>query len=403
MTTFLNRLVANNIAKSLSGGKSVLLLGPRQVGKSTLIKEALAKNRRLETILLQNPRLRQLYENDPGRLIQEYELEKSAGIIFIDEVQKIPALFDSVQYLIDEQKKQFILTGSSARKLRRAGVNLLPGRLILHRLDPLMWAELGLAEKNLVPSIGLTNINRPSDYQLEDCLVFGTLPEIVSLNPGKRRELLQSYVTIYLEEEIRAEALSRNVGRFGSFLQLAAQESGANPNFAKLSNQTGISVLTIREYYQILTDTLVIHRLPPYIKNTRKRLTKTPRHYFFDLGVRNALAEIPLETKSVNADKGRLFEHFVVLEMFRRQHLAGNFQLYYWRTLSGLEVDLIIQTPRRLIPIEIKAAKNIRAADLSGLKAFLGEHRLKQGYVVSLDEKPYRLDQNITVIPWNYC
>ena len=119
--------------------------------------------------------------------------------------------------------------------------------------------------------------------------------------------------------------------------------------------------------------------------------------------MRNALAEIPLEEKSINANKGLLFEHFVVLELFRRQRLTGNFQLYYWRTLSGLEVDLIIQTPKQLIPIEIKAAKNIRLADLSGLKAFLDEHQLKQGYVISLDEKPYRLEERITVIPWNNC
>ena len=215
MTALINRLVTKNIVKTLSGNKSVLLLGPRQVGKSTLIKEILSKNRRFDTILLQNPRLRLLYEKDPARLIQEYELEKSSKTIYIDEIQKVPALFDSIQYLIDELGKKFILTGSSARKLRRSGVNLLPGRLILHQLDPLMWAELGLIEKNLISSIGLANINKPTDYKIEDCLVFGTLPEIVGLPPKQRQALLQSYATIYLEEEIRAEALSRNVGRFG--------------------------------------------------------------------------------------------------------------------------------------------------------------------------------------------
>ena len=405
MTALLNRLVTKKITQTLANKKSVLLLGPRQVGKSTLIKSILSKNHRFDTILLQNPRLRLLYEKSPGRLIQEYELKGTSNTIFIDEIQKVPALLDSIQYLIDELGKKFILTGSSARKLRpiRSGVNLLPGRLILHHLDPLMWAEVGLVKKNLILPIGMANINDSSGYGVNDSLVFGTLPEVVGLAPVQRRELLQSYAVIYLEEEIRAEALSRNVGRFGSFLQLTAQESGTSPNMAKLSNQTGISILTIREYYQILVDTLVIHQLPPFIKNTRKRLTKTPKYYFFDLGVRNALTEIPLEEKSINADKGRLFEHHVILEMFRRQRLTGNFQLYYWRTLSGLEVDLIIQTPKQLIPVEIKAAQNIRLADLSGLRAFLNEHRLKQGYVVSLDEKPYRLDRRITVIPWNYC
>ena len=233
-------------------------------------------------------------------------------------------------------------------------------------------------------------------------MIFGSLPEIVSSPINIRKELLRSYSTIYLEEEIRAEALSRNIGLFSSFLQLAAYESGSNPNFTKLSNQTGISVLTIKEYYQILIDTLIIYELPPYIKNLRKRIVKSSKYYFFDIGVKNAVADIPIEKNLINIDRGSLFEHFVILEMIRRQRLNDNFRLYYWRTSTDLEVDCIIETNDKIIPIEIKSGKNIRISDLSGLNAFLDEHDLKKGYVVSQDLKPYKLDDRITVIPWNY-
>lgn len=398
-----NRHISKNLDQVLKNNKSILLLGPRQVGKSTLIREVLSKKHHFDSILLQNPALRIIYEKDPARLIQEYELANTATIIYIDEIQKVPALFDSIQYLIDEHHKKFILTGSSARKLRRSHANLLPGRLILQHLDPLMWGELGMTIKNYIPEIGLPNIiTENNNFNVNDCMVYGSLPEVVSIPAPQRKQLLHSYSTIYLEEEIRAEAMSRNLGLFSSFLQLAAHESGGNPNFTSLSNQTGISVITVKEYYQILLDTLIIHQLPPFIKNTRKRIVKTPKYYFFDIGVKNAVADIPIEENLTNIDRGSLFEHFVILEMFRRQNLKGDFKLYYWRTQSGLEVDLVIETNNKVIPIEIKSGKNIGLKDLSGLNTFLDDNKLEKGYVVTMDQKPYKLSDRITVIPWNY-
>lgn len=392
------------LKRTLDSKKSILLLGPRQVGKSTLIRNSLSKKFEFDSILLQNPALRIKYERDPSRLIHEYELKNTNNLIYIDEIQKVPALFDSIQYLIDEHKKMFILTGSSARKLRRIEANLLPGRLILHHLDPLMWGELGLTKENAISEIKVSNLSDQVIYTLEENLIFGSLPEIVSRNTStQRKEILKSYSTIYLEEEIRAEAISRNVGIFSSFLQLVAFESGTSPNFTKISNEIGLSVITIKEYFQILTDTLIIHQLPPYIKSARRRVVKTPKYYLFDIGVRNALADIPLEKELINITRGTLFEHFVILEMFRRQRLNGTFKLYYWRTSTDLEVDLIIETnDKKIIPIEIKSGKNIRIEELSGLNAFLIEHHLKKGYVITQDKKPYKLDDRITVIPWNY-
>lgn len=394
MFKLFNRYLTKKLIKTLQNNKSVLLLGPRQVGKSTLIRETLSKKIEFDSILLQNPEIRIKYEQDPSRLIHEYELAGTSKIIFIDEIQKVPTLFDSIQYLIDEHKKQFILTGSSARKLKRYNSNLLPGRLILHQMDPLMWGELGFIKNNLIPEIAISNISKDNTYSLDESIVFGSLPEIVSINGNdQRKELLKSYTTIYLEEEIRAEAISRNIGLFSSFLELIASESGSSPNFTKISNETGISIITVKEYFQILIDTLIIQQLPPFTKSIKRRIAKSSKYYLFDIGVRNVSADI---------QKGLLFEHFVVLEMFRRQKLLGNMKLYYWRTQSGLEVDLIIESGSKIIPMEIKSGKNIRLIDLSGLCAFLDEYKISKGYVVSMDSKPYKLDSRITVIPWNY-
>lgn len=396
------RHLLRQLEQTLSNNKSVLLLGPRQVGKSTLIRDTLSKKYSFDTILLQDPQQRIKYEKDPSQLIREYELSNSSNLIYVDEIQKVPSLFDSIQYLIDEHKKQFILTGSSARKLRRSHSNLLPGRLILHKLDPLMWGELGLSKKSYIPEIGLKNFQGLDGQTPNDLMVYGSLPEIISISSDLKKPLLRSYSTVYLEEEIRAEALSRNIGIFSSFLQLAASESGSCPNFTNISNQTGISLITVKEYYQILFDTLIIHKLPPFIKKSRRRISKSSKYYFFDIGVRNAIADFPIEDNLSNIDKGLLFEHFIVLEIFRRQNLTNDFNLYYWRTQSGLEVDLIIEKDKAFIPIEIKSGSNIKLKNLSGLIAFMEEYEIKKGYVVSMDEKPYRLDDRITVIPWNY-
>ena len=371
MLKLFERHLTKNLVRTLERGKSILLLGPRQLGKSTLIKEVLSKQFIFDSILLQNPELRIRYEKDPSRLIHEYELNNTSSIIYIDEIQKVPALFDSIQYLIDEQGKQFILTGSSARKLRRSQTNLLPGRLILHHLDPMMWGELGLTKDALIPEIALPKLSNPIQYSLQEAVIFGSLPGVVSVETQQRKELLKSYSTIYFEEEIRAEAISRNVGLFSAFLQLVSAESGGNPNFTKISNETGISVITVKEYFQILSDTLIVHQLPPFIKSARRRISKTPKYFLFDMGVKHAAADIPIETGLINTDRGRLFEHFIILEMFRRQTLKDDFRLYYWRTQSDLEVDLIVETSNKIIPFEINSCKNIRPADVSGFKAFL--------------------------------
>jgi uncharacterized protein len=241
---YIDRLLKKSIADVLSSGKSILLLGPRQTGKTTLINTINASRK----ISLANPQSRLRYEKEPFALTNEIEQlaeknDNKTTVVFIDEIQKLPILMDAVQDLIDRKIAQFLLTGSSARQLKKRGsINLLPGRVIPLRLDPLTQTEL--FEFNV---------------SLNDLLIYGALPEIALLNNNKDREmLLNAYTTIYLEEEIRAEAIVRNLGHFARFMELAASESGKIVNFSKLSQEIGVSHSTISSYYQILEDCLII-------------------------------------------------------------------------------------------------------------------------------------------------
>lgn len=384
-----------------------MLLGPRQVGKTTLMVKALKDTHPLLSYLLQDPATRIELERDPQKLIREVRAVSGQVTVFVDEAQKIPSIFDTAQVLIDEKKAKFFFTGSSARKLRQKGVNLLPGRIRLYMLDPLLWGELGLLnerQESALPSLALRNIN-PATHTIDDVLVYGSLPGILSTSREDAVELLQAYARLYIEEEIRAEALSRAIGPFARFLELAAMESGTSPNFTKLSKESGVGAPTIKEYYSILEDTLIVERVDPYVKNARKRILSTSRYYFFDTGVRNALARLPLIPELLKMQKGILFEHAVILEMIRRVRLLKtNHKIYYWRTSGGAEVDCVIESTDELIPIEIKSASHISRRDLTGLRSFIVDYgdKVKQAYVVTMGTRPEKVDDRIMVLPWQY-
>ncbi len=400
------RIIQEDLVKSVDKRQSFFLLGPRQVGKTTLIQELLAGNSDVHSIPLQDPNLRLAYERDPGLLTRQFSVTGTHKTIFIDEVQKVPELLDAAQLLIDEKKANFILTGSSARKLRKSGANLLPGRVKSFHMDPLMWGELGWIKEQSCPELALPPLETEVRFSLDESLIFGSLPGILSLpNAQDRKDFLQAYATLYLEEEIRAEALTRKVGAFSRFLELAAQESGTSPNLSKLSMEAGVSVPTLREYYSILQETLVLERIDPYLKNSRKRILSMPRYYFFDIGVRNALARMPLESAAAQMLKGPLFEHAVMLEIIRRvRAMRKDWRVCFWRTAAGAEVDCIIDMGERVIPIEIKASRSVRKADVKGLSIFLADYPIvaKQGYVITMGDVPERLAENIVAIPWNF-
>ncbi len=385
---YLPRNLEKNITDILASGKSILLLGPRQTGKTTLINQIFADKR----INLANPYDRLRYEKNPAILTAEIEAiaEKNQNqrpIIIIDEIQKIPILMDAVQDLIDRTIAKFLLTGSSARQLKKRGsTNLLPGRVIPLRLDPLIQNE----QKSL-------------NLVLNNLLMYGSLPEIVLLeNINDRERLLDAYTSIYLEEEVRAEAIVRNLGDFARFLELAASESGKIVNFSKLSQEIGVSHSTIASYYQILEDCLVIERIEPITASkTRKKLSKTQKYILYDLGVRRIAAH---EGNLLAKDQmGHLFEQYVGLELIRMLRLKScRSNLKYWRDPSGPEVDWVVDHNNFYIPIEVKLTDAPQKSDAKYLQIFLEEYKehTSKGFIICQTPHIMKIAANIYALPW---
>ncbi len=383
---YIPRKIEPLLKDTLKRHKSILLLGARQTGKTTLIN-------RLKpdlSISFIQPAVRLMYEQNPSRLAGEIEAlaetQKNKLLICIDEVQKIPEILDVIQDLIDRKLADFILTGSSARKLRSGNkINLLPGRVALFHLDPLTYHE----SSSLHPSI-------------EELLLYGSLPAIVLLTEQRYREIdLASYVTTYLEEEIRSEAVVRNVGQFARFLNLAAAESGSIVNFRKLSQEIGVAHTTITAYYQILEDCLVAERIEPLLKTKmRRKLIKSAKYIFFDLGVRRLAADegskLPIRYM------GSLFEQWVGLELIRCARLSEKrARVYFWRDANGPEVDWVLETEGSYIPIEVKWTNNPTNADIKHLELFSQEYEeTTTAYVVCQVPRKIKLAHNIYALPW---
>ncbi len=362
---------------------SCFLFGPRQTGKSTLVRATLPKNAWQVDLLEHDTFLR--YTRDPSQFRRDAEMRIAAGaqVVFIDEVQKVPALLDEVHGLIERSKVRFMLTGSSARKLRRGGANLLAGRATTRRLHPLVRIEQG------------------NKFDLARTLRFGSLPAVVDGDDEQARDLLRGYAETYLREEIQAEALVRNLGGFSRFLDIVASESSQIVNLSSVSRDASVAVKTVQEYYRILEDTLLGFRLEGWRKSPRARLVVHPKFYLFDIGVLNALCG-RLGAAVDPSLRGRLFEHFVVLETLRlfdyRQNEA---RLFFWRTNNGAEVDLLVERHGRLrVAIEIKAKSRIVGADLSGLRSFAQQHPGVPRVVVSLAPEEFRMDGDVRVMPY---
>lgn len=384
---YIARSLENNVKKAISKGKSILLLGPRQTGKTTLIKQI---NNDLYISFIR-PDIRQRYEKSPELILGEIEAldkKKKPPLIVLDEVQKVPRILDVVQDIVDNKKARFILTGSSARKLRRGqDVNLLPGRVLSLKLSPFMIDEL--------PSL------RSND--LHNLLMYGSLPGIVQIkNNSEKEQELESYVTAYLEEEIRAEAVVRNLGPFARFLELAASESGDIINLRKLSQEIGVSHTTIASYFQILEDCLIIEKIEPLtISKTRKKLTRSNKYLFFDLGVRRLAAKEGI--KQPKEILGKLFEQFIGLELIRHSRLyAGRTnKICFWRDPDGPEVDWVLDKEGEYFPIEVKWTDSPSKSDIKYLKIFMSEYKnSKEGYLICQVERKIKLDENIFAIPW---
>jgi predicted AAA+ superfamily ATPase len=354
--------------------KSFFLFGPRATGKTSLIREQLSANVLIINLLRSDMFLR--LSADPSLLEEIVDTRTNdETIVVIDEVQKVPILLNEVHRLIEEKKIKFLLTGSSARKLRKSDVNLLAGRAWEAHLFPLTRQEI-------------------PNFSLQRYLAFGGLPSVyLSENP---REELIAYVDTYLKEEIQAEAVVRKIQAFSRFLTVSALTSGRILNFSSLSNDIGIPAVTIREYYQILEDTLIGFLLPAWTKTEKRKPMSTAKFYFFDVGVMHQLADI--HTIEPNTDVyGQAFEHFIAMELsaylsYNRKNLA----LSFWAAQNGQEVDFIVGDD---IAIEIKSTKTVTAKHLKGLKALQEENICKKYFLVSFD-KIHRIHEGIEIIYW---
>ena len=329
----------------LEKDQSILLLGPRGTGKSTLLRAIYPKASTFWIDLLL-PSTEDRYARDPERLLREVNaLPEEISTVVIDEIQKVPALLDVVHSLIESTSKIFILTGSSARKLKAGSANLLAGRALAYPLFPLTNFELGDA------------------FDLQDALKYGTLPKILTLKTDSaKRKTLETYALTYINEEIRAEQVVRALDPFRKFLEVAAQGNGKIINFASIAKDVGVDEKTVRKYFEILDDTLIGFFIDAFHTSVRKKVGLAPKFYFFDTGVARVLARnltVGLEPGSY--PWGSAFEHFVILECKRLIAYSGNqFDLNFLRTYEDKEIDLVVRRPGKpLLLLEIKSAERV--------------------------------------------
>lgn len=301
-------------------------------------------------------------------------------------MQKAPRLLDVVHQLIESSKTRFVLTGSSARKLRRGAANLLAGRAFINNMYPLTFRELG------------------NEFSLENILSFGSLPKIFQLKTqAEKMAFLQTYALTFLKEEIKAEQIVRNLDPFSRFLEVAAQANGEIVNFLNIAKDVGTSSNTVQTYFQILEDTLMGYFLPAFHQSIRKQQRQSPKFYFFDLGVCRSLQGV-LDQKITPRTYGfgHYFESFVILEFFRlNSYLNKGLRFSYLRTKDHAEIDLIITKPNQpTILIEIKSTNQVHESDGQTLKRFINDFGPKtHSYILSLDPTPKVFDK-ITALHW---
>lgn len=366
---------------------SFFLFGARGVGKSTEIKARFAAtDTHIVNLLL--PELEQRYALRPMTLAREVaSLPATIKRVVIDEVQKVPQLLDVVQHLIEDQKSrlQFVLTGSSARKLKAGSANLLAGRAAVHRMFPLFTEELGGADN------------------IESLLRFGSLPVILQYPTEARDSYLRSYATTYLKEEVASEQLVRKIEPFRRFLPVAAQMSGEIVNYTSIAQDVGVDIKTVKSYFSILEDTLLGFFVEPWHDSVRKRQRKAPKFFFFDTGVTRALAgQLKVVPEPSTSYFGQLFEQRVIQEIVHRdQTLELDLQLGYLRTEKAVEVDLIVQRPNgRKQLIEIKSTEHVREKDTRHLRVFEALFPNAELLLLSRDRARQKFGK-IRALPWD--
>ena len=346
-----------NINKDLED--SIFLFGARQTGKSTFLREKFPNSIYIDLL---DTSMASRFKRTPS-LLYDSLIDKPQGtLIIIDEIPEVPEMLNEVHRLISEKGLVFILCGSSARKLKRKGYNTLGGRAYPVFLCPFVSAEI-------------------PDFDLNHAINYGMLPpHYLAKNPSKR---MSAYIDVYLKEEIKQEALVRNLSSFQRFLEVAALTNGEIVNYNNIAQDCGVSANTVNSYFDILEDTLVGFRLPAFSKVMKRRLVQSPRFYYFDVGIVNHLLHRNNLTRGT-VEYGHAFEHLVIQEL--KAHLTyseSNENLTFWRTHTGLEVDAVIGDAR--IAIEIKSVEEVLPRHLKGLNSFAEDYPSARLIIVSLD------------------
>jgi predicted AAA+ superfamily ATPase len=366
---------------------TLLLLGARGVGKSSLIETEFKLKENLYINLL-DPQEEDRFARNPSELIEVVEaLPAKAKYVVIDEIQKLPKLLDVIHLLIEtrKSKKIFILTGSSARKLKSAGVNLLAGRAFVYHLHPFSYLELG------------------DKFKLEAALRWGMLPKATLLaSISAKEKFLQSYAQVYLKEEIWAEQLVRKLDPFRRFLEVAAQSNGKIVNYSNISRDVGVDDKSVKNYFSLLEDTLLGFMLEPFHHSFRKRLKQSPKFYFCDVGIARSLARTltvsPLPSTSYY---GELFEQFIVVESIKlASYKKSEYRFTYLMTESNVEVDLIVERPgKKLLLIEIKSSRSVTKENLGSLQKIAADIGDCEAVCFSCDPRQKKIG-DVTVYPW---
>ena len=367
----MRKIKQREIVVDLPPGKSAFLWGPRKTGKTYWLRQTFSDNLIID--LLKSDVFAE-YASRPALLRERYADYKK--IILIDEIQMVPGLLNEVHWLIEHKRLSFLMTSSSARKLRRKHANLLGGRAWSYTMCPLIFLET-------------------EGFDLERIMVSGLIPpHFLADEPIQD---LRAYIGDYLKEEIASEALIQNIPAFAEFLRVAALTSGELLNYTNVARETGVSAKVVRGYFQILEDTLLGFRLAPWRKTRTRRLIETEKFYLFDIGVVNYLAR---RHPSVNTPEfGKSFEQYLLHEIRAyKSYRNPELEIHYWRTSTGLEVDFLLGDLN--VAIEVKGAQRVHEGDMRGLIALMDEHKVRRSLIVSLEKEPRKIHPSIMILPW---
>lgn len=368
---------------TVSKHQSLFLFGPRNTGKSTLIKQEFPKALYIDLL---DPEQEDKFSRTPKELKYIVDaMSQEHTHVVIDEIQKVPKLLDVVHSLIESTSFRFILTGSSARKIKRGTSNFLAGRAFVYHLFPFSYFEVA------------------GQFDLNTSLSFGMLPQLFHFSSDEEKaSFLKAYAHTYIKEEVWAEHLIKKLDPFKRFLEVAAQMNGKIINYYRIAKDVGVDDKTVHQYFEILEDTLLGFSLNGFQHSVRKQLLSRPKFYFFDTGIKRALArELSLPIQPSTYQFGELFEQFIILECIKlSSYLQKDFRFSYFMTKDGVEIDLVVERPGKpLLFLEIKSKDNVQEHDIKELRMVKRDLPDAEYACFSNDECKKKIE-GVDVYPW---